>query len=209
MNIEEAIEGLQGLIRELEPELGMSNGFFNSLLHESDWAFVVKMHSLIEAAVTHLLIHATDLPKLAGVFAELPLSDNSKGKLAFVKALNLLDDEYRRFIKQFSELRNDLVHNVQNTNFNLTEYVRNLDPGAYKTFEETYLGKPRNSDQKIKENRKTLMLSVPKGMIHMMAFRCLAQIYMRKKLASWEAERREDLSGLWEEVAQYYKKGTA
>ena len=42
---------------ELESNIGVEQGFFDRLLHEDDWSFVIKLHAVFEAVVTHLLTY--------------------------------------------------------------------------------------------------------------------------------------------------------
>jgi len=39
----------------------LPDDFYNNLLKEDDWSFVIKLHSLIEASVTHLLTETLDI----------------------------------------------------------------------------------------------------------------------------------------------------
>lgn len=36
-------------LTDLESELGVASAFFNGLLDEDDWSFVIKLHSLINS----------------------------------------------------------------------------------------------------------------------------------------------------------------
>ena len=36
-------------------KLGLPEGFYNNLLNEDDWSFVIKLSALFEAAATHVL----------------------------------------------------------------------------------------------------------------------------------------------------------
>jgi hypothetical protein len=111
---------------QFEKQYGLPHGFVIGLPKEDDWSFIVKIHALIEAAVTTQLSESID-PRLTLVFEQLELSDPRKGKIAFTKALNTLDSNQRRFIRFLSELRNDLVHNVRNVSFNITAHLSTLD----------------------------------------------------------------------------------
>jgi len=119
---------LSELVPLLESNLGLKQGFFESLDSdkENDWSFVIKAHALIEAAITRLLTESMKRPELADLFSRIDTSNKTTGKAAFVKALGLLDEEERRFVSAFSELRNRLVHDVRNVNFDLLEYVESL-----------------------------------------------------------------------------------
>ena len=54
------------------------------------------------------------------------MSNKATGKAAFIKAMGLLGEHERRFISALSELRNRLVHDVRNVNFDLLAYVESL-----------------------------------------------------------------------------------
>lgn len=130
---------LSVLIPKLEKNLGINEGFFNALFdEESDWALIIKVHALIEAAVTELLVTAFGKEELNDTFAYLELSNKRTGKMAFVSALNLLDDDCRRYISSLSELRNKLVHNVKNVNFQFHEYVEEMDKQQFKQFVKNF-----------------------------------------------------------------------
>ena len=120
---------LADLVPALEQKLGVEPGFFASLDgdDESDWSFVIKTHALIEAAISYLLTEHLKRPELAGMFSRLDMSNEATGKVAFATALGLLERPERRFIVSFSELRNMLVHDVRNVNFDLVSYVQGMN----------------------------------------------------------------------------------
>ena len=124
------------LIPLLEAELGIAAGFFESLDsdEENDWSFVIKLHALVEAAVSHLLTERVNLPELAGLFARLDISSKTTGKAAYVEALALLDKPERRFMSSLSELRNKLVHDVRNVNFDFDAYVEEMTKDQRNAF---------------------------------------------------------------------------
>lgn len=129
-------------IKELEEELAVPAVFFHGLLEEDDWSFAIKLHALIEAAITHLLTEALGEPELRDIISRLELSNLTTGKLAFVKSMSLLDRDSRRFIQKLSELRNHLVHDVANVSINLKDYFSSLEEGelkgSYKAFQWGY-----------------------------------------------------------------------
>jgi hypothetical protein len=121
-------------VNDLESRVGVPPGFFRKLLDEDDWTFVIKLHALFEAACTHLLLYHFREPNLAQVFSRLELSGKTTGKLEFLGHIGLLGKERRRFISSLSELRNSLVHDVRNCEFELKAFVGKLPPDALKTF---------------------------------------------------------------------------
>ena len=127
---------LSELVPLLEISLGLKQGFFDSLDSgdESDWSFVIKAHALAEAALSHLLTERLKRPELADLLSRLDMSNKATGKVAFVKALDLLGENERRFISAFSELRNRLVHDVRNVNFDLLTHIESLSPKEREMF---------------------------------------------------------------------------
>jgi hypothetical protein len=111
----------------LEVDLGISPGFLTHLVNEDDWSFIVKSHAFLEAAISHLLADSLSEPALQAVFANTETSNSRSGKLAFLKTLDLLNEDARRFIRSFSELRNSLVHEVSQVDFNFTTHLKSLD----------------------------------------------------------------------------------
>ncbi len=128
-------EAQENPIAEIEKQLGLPPRFLRGLYdHEDDWSFVIKSHAFLEAALTHLLADHLGKEDLLPVFAYLETSNIRTGKLAFVKAFDLLDKGARRFIHTLSELRNDLVHEVSNVNFNFETYLEQLSERQRKEF---------------------------------------------------------------------------
>lgn len=109
--------------REFEDRIGLRAGFFNELIKEDDWSFVIKLHAFIEGCLTNAICSVLGRPELEDVIARLDTSYNQSGKLAFIKRLEILDTPQRRFIKTLSELRNDLVHNAQSIDFSFEGHM--------------------------------------------------------------------------------------
>jgi len=121
-------------IIELQTKLGLPKSFFDSLLKEDDWSFVIKLHSLIESVTSSLLVYHFKDKRLESIFKRIELSNKSVGKIAFLKALGLLRESNRRYIVKLSELRNQIVHNVSHYNLSLQGYVSKLDKNQLKSF---------------------------------------------------------------------------
>ncbi|QQS45229.1 MAG: hypothetical protein IPM66_14865 [Acidobacteriota bacterium] len=130
------------VINELEKDLGVPPKFFQELLKEDDWSFIIKLHSLMEAAITQLLISVFDKPSLRDTISRLELSNFHTGKLAFVKNMELMPKDMQTFIQKLSELRNKMVHNVNNVGVNLEDYFSTMSEadrkGWYKAFKWGY-----------------------------------------------------------------------
>ena len=79
-----------------------------------DWSFIIKTQALVEAALTHLLVHTLNRPELAASLGKL----NYKTKMQFVEALDRsLEARDIRFLYAINELRNTVVHDVRNVTF--------------------------------------------------------------------------------------------
>jgi hypothetical protein len=125
-------------LEAFEKELRLPRGFVKCLLDEDDWSFVIKLHALFEAALTHAIVHKLGVEALRDVFAQTELSDRKTGKVAFARALELLDKKERRFISELSELRNTLVHDIESVGFKYSKYVEGLDDQQRQAFVEAF-----------------------------------------------------------------------
>jgi hypothetical protein len=131
---------LADLIPLLEQRLGIREGFFESLDadEESDWSFLIKVHALIEAAVSHLIVERLGDERLNDIASWLELSNKRTGKAAFIKSLQLLGKPEQRFISSLSEIRNTLVHDIKNVDFSLERHVAQLDAQKFKLFVQNF-----------------------------------------------------------------------
>jgi len=127
----------KGII-DLEQNIGVSPGFFETLVSEDDWSFIIKLHALFEAACTHLLLFHFKEPGIASVISRLELSDKTKGKLALLKGAELLGTDDRAFIAKLSELRNSLVHDITNSKYSLKGLVNSFTENQLTKFARTF-----------------------------------------------------------------------
>ena len=125
-------------VDSFEKKLGLKKGFFDKLQKEDDWSFIIKLHALFEAVCTQLLVFHLGEDKLSETFSKLELSNKSIGKLVFLKKMELIGKDDRKFIYSLSELRNQLVHNVANCEFDLKEMVAKYSPAELRNFTKTF-----------------------------------------------------------------------
>lgn len=152
-------------VRQLEREFNMPTGFLGALLHEGDWSFVIKAHALVEGALSHLLASATMDPRLVKIFQRLETSNDVTGKLAFIKAMDLLTPHRRRFIKKLSELRNQLVHDVNQSSFEFGPYIDSLDSNQRRGFGHTFSWRVRPRDEAPMDDWNERAFEAPKQAI--------------------------------------------
>jgi len=116
-------------VQKLEVDLGITPGFFQALLDEGDWSFLIKTHALLEAAVSHLISTAVGKPELTTILDKLNLNDDNRGKTGFLKALNLLPPEHIRFIKAMCKMRNLAAHDVDYVSATLPDLLATIPQG--------------------------------------------------------------------------------
>jgi len=114
---------LNRLVRDVSQELAIDSEFLFGLLRLDDWSFVIQLHALVEAAVTHLLVHSTREGRLQTFYQRLALQNERTGKLAVVSALELLEPWHIRHIKALSGLRNRLAHDIRMVSFSLSDDI--------------------------------------------------------------------------------------
>jgi len=114
--------------------IGLSPDFMLQLGKESDWSLIIKLHAMFEAIVGSLIVRQLNTPDIEEVVAHLDFNNARSGKVAFARALGLVGKREVAFLRGFSELRNTLVHDIRNVQFNLGEYVRKLDSAGLKKF---------------------------------------------------------------------------
>jgi hypothetical protein len=154
-------------LRGLEGDLRLPKGFFERLLAEDDWSFIVKLHALIEASVTHLLVHALNRSELQSYVGRLELSNLQTGKLGIAKALDLLDSDQRRFIQHLSQLRNDFVHEVENVQSTIEDFLNKQPQGDRKGYDRAFRWGWRTAEDikyKIEEGEKQGLYHLPRFM---------------------------------------------
>lgn len=108
---------------EFEERIGLRHGFFNEIIRQDDWSFVIKLHAFIEACLTNAICSALERPELEPVISRLDTSNSQSGKLAFARQLKILNKSQRRFIATLSELRNNLAHNVRSVDFSFDSHM--------------------------------------------------------------------------------------
>jgi hypothetical protein len=149
-------------------DLRVSSKFLLALVKEDDWSFIIKSHALVEATISELLTTKTTDDRLMPVFRRMELSNETTGKLAFAKALNLLTREQRSFVRTLSQLRNLLVHNVENVTFSLDEYVSAFDDNQKRSWQNAIVWFPLDKADELAWH--LLAIRTPKLAIWMATF---------------------------------------
>lgn len=107
------------LFATLERRIGIPEGFFWSLsMEENDWAYVVKLSVICEAALTHMLVLALGNTQLHEHFSDLAQSR----RLELAKQLGILSDADRHTLGAIAQVRNSFAHKVENLTGSLRDY---------------------------------------------------------------------------------------
>jgi hypothetical protein len=116
-----ALPGYYLLVQRMETALGLPPGFSRALLEEDDWSFIIKLHAVLEAAVTIALIEhlggTSTLREPDKSVARLSM----RSKIALSLSLGVFEDAQRVFLTNLSELRNSFVHRLENITVSLSE----------------------------------------------------------------------------------------
>lgn len=120
------LSGLRIVLKSTAEHTKLPKAFFESLLDSDDWSLVIKLHALVETALNNLITVSIGDNRLLEIVMRLDTSDKQRGKMAFIKALDLLPVEARAFVHKLSELRNDLVHNISSFDFSLEKWIREM-----------------------------------------------------------------------------------
>ncbi|MGX7850932.1 hypothetical protein [Pseudomonas aeruginosa] len=170
-------------VNDLERELGLPKGFFNALVHEDDWSFVIKLHALFESALAYVVGHKLG-EEVSGIIARLDMNGR-RGKVAFARALKIVSEDVERFLKLLSTLRNRCAHGVRQTvEFSLASYIQGLSRDERKEFLRAV--RSDDPDRQITIGEATVshtlfVLENPKVNIWLTSMWVLAGLYMLKE----------------------------
>jgi hypothetical protein len=188
-------------LRALEQELGLPLRFTTDLKKDSDWAFVIKMHALIEGGIAHLLEHKLAKPELRDFLNRLSLRGRV-GKVGLARALEVLHPDDARFLEAFGDLRNDYAHNLRNANLPLVQYIQMLTPGHRQRFLapfHLYLAKTIKYNEK-QLARDDFVANHPKQAIWLVAIVVLSSFYRHKEMARIHTETVRNALEAWDRI---------
>ncbi len=122
----EELDPLVNKLVDLESDFGLPDGFLIALWKESDWSFTIKVHSLIEAALTQALVAEVAEPRLDKLLEGLSVLGRHS-KVAYAEAVGLLPKTSSDFIRRLTKIRNHVVHKLEAVSFTFASYVDELD----------------------------------------------------------------------------------
>lgn len=111
---------ISSLFAWMREKIGIDPG---EMLKGDDWLLIIKLHAMIESALNVALVLELRDSRLETVIGRLDTSDGSRGKVAFAKALEILEKPSVDFLQALSSLRNLCVHNIRNFKFDLLRHL--------------------------------------------------------------------------------------
>jgi hypothetical protein len=121
---EESKARAEELTRWVRENAGLPESFLTDLLDEDDWSFVIKAHALMEMVMNRTLSIVLGKPQLDEIISFLDTSEQRRGKVAFLRALEVFQSHDKNFVRWFSDLRNDIAHDVSNVSFTFEEWFK-------------------------------------------------------------------------------------
>jgi hypothetical protein len=173
-------KGIFNDILEFERHLALPSGFYQKILVEDDWSFVVKLSALFEAASTHILIKRLDTPELADSFAELDYANSKFGRVTLLRKLGAITNEQSKFLLDLATLRNKLVHNIASVGFSFEKYIDSLDKQQQSAVVKSF-GHGINDDVEVGDktvSRRDFVLKNTRLALWLTAAEILACLYL-------------------------------
>lgn len=177
------------VIALLEEELRLPSGFFVHLENEDDWSYIVKLHTLLDAAITHLVKTALNDSRLDDIIYALPLGNSRTGKLVFARALELLPEMDIGFMGFLTILRNRLVHRIDEVDFSIDKYFASLSDDELRNTLLKWGLKLKSGESGSGDEFMTIFRVKPKLFIKMTALYVLSTIMLKKFVHLERAER--------------------
>lgn len=141
-------EYVEEIVAWLEGTVGIPESFFSERHRDDDWTFIIRLHAMIESGLNHLFTEHFKTPELARIFARLETSNPRTGKIAFLKACAILSETQMSFVKQISEIRNFIVHDIKNFRFNLKDHIGKMDKVQLRIWLDAIKStRPRSPDE--------------------------------------------------------------
>lgn len=120
-------------ISSLELALKIKPGFFWRLSQSGDdWSFLIKIHTLLEMSIGHLIQQRISVPELDQIIEKVPMNGGAASKLKIASALSLLDKDTEKFITALSSLRNKAAHQIDAVNFTMDDFIHNIEESEIK-----------------------------------------------------------------------------
>jgi hypothetical protein len=120
-------------VSSLESALNIKNGFFWELSHSGDdWSFLLKVHTLLEMAIAHLIQQRIGIDELNLIIEKVPMNGGAASKMKIASALSLLDNDTDKFLDALTKLRNKAAHQIDSVNLTMGDFIKLIQKSEVK-----------------------------------------------------------------------------
>ena len=92
------------------------------------------MNALFEAAATHVLVRKLGATSIEEQLAHLDYAHTKYGKLKMLENLSALYKEQCVILRKLAEIRNSIVHRIENVSFSLPGHINSMNSDSRKGF---------------------------------------------------------------------------
>lgn len=120
---------LEEAVAQISADMHLPEGFLLALKTEDDWSFVIKANVFLEALLSHSIIASLHNFKVAHPISRFYMRD----KIKLASALELIDPDGARFLKEMSAARNTAAHDISALAFSFPHLFDGLDANQKKS----------------------------------------------------------------------------
>ena len=130
------LKRLEASIADAEQHLAVPHGTLASILNDSDYIAILKMHATVEPLLNELLeknvLRVLSHPKVSfpggDTLAEFILKRNIDEKRTLALKFELISSTRATFIRRLTETRNHYAHNIKNASLLIGEIAKKISP---------------------------------------------------------------------------------
>ena len=178
------MDNISESVNQFEKDLNLPNKFYESLLNENDWSFVIKLSAFLEAVCTDILLTKFKDNNLENSLAILDYANPRCGKINFLEKMKVIEKEQASVLFELATIRNNIVHKIKNVNFTFENYIKDLDSNQEKQFIKKF-GHGINDTIKFKDltiQKNTFVIENPKLAIWITIEEIVGCFYLEKEL---------------------------
>ena len=151
-------------IDKFEKDLNIPRGFYQELLKEDDWSFIIKLSALLETASTDVLTTVLGYHEIEESLSYLDYGNSKSGKIVLMEKLDIVYKNQATTLRKLLEIRNKVAHRLENIGFTFEEYIKKFDQNQRSEFIKNF-GHSIEDSFEIKgqkANKKDFVLDNPK-----------------------------------------------
>ncbi len=196
-----AASTVYGAVSEVTTALGLKEHFVIMLLAEDDWSYVIKAHTLAEAAIRRAIEKQVDAPGLSRFTAGLSMSQ----RLKMAESISAVSPELIRQVKQLTKIRNRLAHDVSEVGFTFASYLQDADArnGFFGAFLDGVTGDIEICEKTIEKQK--FFRENPKFAVNEALFSLLLDVYVVDARAKLRVARAHLAQQLFEATRSHPK----